>query len=67
MSSLYLAMQDALKEAEARKAASQNIKEGKEAPEFVLKDINGKDFALSSLRGKYVVLDFWGKLVRLVH
>ena len=34
MSSLYLAMQDALKEAEARKAASQNIKEGKEAPEF---------------------------------
>lgn len=58
MSSLYLAMQDALKEAEARKAASQNIKEGKEAPEFVLKDINGKDFALSSLRGKYVVLDF---------
>ena len=29
---LYLAMQDALKEAEARKAASQNIKEGKEAP-----------------------------------
>ena len=60
MSSLYLAMQDALKEAEARKAASQNIKEGKEAPEFVLKDINGKDFALSSLRGKYVVLDFWG-------
>ena len=51
MSSLYLAMQDALKEAKARKAASQNIKEGKEAPEFVLKDINGKDFALSSLRG----------------
>ena len=32
-------MQDALKEAEARKAASQNIKEGKEAPYILqLKD-----------------------------
>jgi len=33
---------------------------GKPAPEFMLKDINGNDFSLSSLRGKYVVLDFWG-------
>lgn len=30
------------------------------APNFTLKDINGNDFTLSSLRGKYVVLDFWG-------
>ncbi|MDT3386889.1 MAG: TlpA family protein disulfide reductase, partial [Bacteroidota bacterium] len=30
------------------------------APDFTLTDINGKPFALSSLRGKYVVLDFWG-------
>ena len=30
------------------------------APDFTLKDIQGKDFSLSSLRGKYVVLDFWG-------
>ena len=28
--------------------------------DFTLKDIHGKDFSLSSLRGKYVVLDFWG-------
>lgn len=36
--------------------------EGKEnpAPDFTLNDINGKPLALSSLRGKYVVLDFWG-------
>lgn len=60
MASLYRAMQDALKEAEERQAASQNIVEGKEAPDFMLKDIEGKDFTLSSLRGKYVVLDFWG-------
>ena len=33
---------------------------GKPAPEFTLKDINGNDFSLFSLRGKYVVLDFWG-------
>ena len=33
---------------------------GKPAPEFTLKDINGNEFSLSSLREKYVVLDFWG-------
>ena len=30
------------------------------APDFTLPDIDGNDFTLSSLRGKYVVLDFWG-------
>ena len=33
---------------------------GTPAPDFTLKDINGNNFSLSSLRGKYVVLDFWG-------
>ncbi|MBP5277983.1 MAG: TlpA family protein disulfide reductase [Prevotella sp.] len=33
---------------------------GTEAPDFTLNDINGKPLALSSLRGKYVILDFWG-------
>ncbi len=33
---------------------------GVEAPDFTLNDINGKPFSLSSLRGKYVVIDFWG-------
>lgn len=36
------------------------IAEGTMAPEFTLKDINGNDLTLSSLRGKYLVLDFWG-------
>ena len=40
--------------------ASGKIKEGTEAPDFTLKDDRGNDFTLSSLRGKYVVLDFWG-------
>lgn len=41
---------------EARKA----IAAGMPAPEFTLNDISGKPLALSSLCGKYVVLDFWG-------
>lgn len=34
--------------------------EGGEAPDFTLTDITGTDLRLSSLRGKYVILDFWG-------
>lgn len=30
------------------------------APDFSLKSIDGKTFTLSSLRGKVVVIDFWG-------
>ncbi len=44
----------------AIEATSESIKEGVEAPDFTLTDINGNDLTLSSLRGKYVVLDFWG-------
>ncbi len=36
------------------------LKEGDTAPDFTLKDLNGNDLTLSTLRGKYVVLDFWG-------
>ena len=31
----------------------------KPAPDFVLRDLNGKTVSLSSLKGKLVVLDFW--------
>lgn len=38
----------------------KNVADGVMAPDFTLNDINGKPLALSSLRGKYVILDFWG-------
>lgn len=40
-------------------AARERIEPGKPAPLFTATDINGKEFSLESLRGKYVVLDFW--------
>ncbi|MCI7310182.1 MAG: AhpC/TSA family protein [Prevotella sp.] len=42
-------------ERNARKQAAGTV-----APDFTLNDINGKPLSLSSLQGKYVVLDFWG-------
>lgn len=35
------------------------IAEGQLAPDFTLPDVDGKPFTLSSLRGKYVLVDFW--------
>lgn len=43
-----------------RKEAEASVKEGVMAPDFTLPDIDGNPFTLSSLRGKWVVLDFWG-------
>ena len=45
---------------QARETAVMEIKEGSEAPDFTLPDLDGKDVSLSSLRGKWVLLDFWG-------
>ncbi|MBP5771740.1 MAG: TlpA family protein disulfide reductase [Bacteroidaceae bacterium] len=33
---------------------------GSMAPDFTLKDLSGKPLTLSSLRGKMLILDFWG-------
>lgn len=43
-----------------REAAKSKVAEGAVAPDFTLKSIDGKDLSLSSLKGKVVVLDFWG-------
>jgi peroxiredoxin len=39
--------------------AEKYIKIGKEAPEISLSDTNGQLVRLSSLRGNYVLVDFW--------
>lgn len=36
------------------------IKVGDAAPDFKLKTSQGKDLALSELKGKWVIIDFWG-------
>jgi peroxiredoxin len=38
---------------------AKQLSEGQMAPDFILPDIDGKPFKLSSLRGKYVLVDFW--------
>lgn len=43
-----------------REEAQKLVADGMVAPDFTLRSIDGKDIALSSLRGKYIVLDFWG-------
>ena len=35
------------------------VKAGDAAPEFALKDLDGKEVTLASLKGKVVLLDFW--------
>ncbi len=48
---------------ERKKAAEEAAKKqaaGVEAPDFTLNDLDGKPLKLSSLRGKHVILDFWG-------
>ena len=46
-------------EAEEKEAQKKQIA-GIEAPLFTLNDLEGSPLALTSLRGKYVILDFWG-------
>ena len=60
MSKMYAATLAYYEKAMVKDQAAIDIQEGNMAPDFVAKDINGNDFQLSSLRGKYVVLDFWG-------
>ncbi|KGI60170.1 TlpA disulfide reductase family protein [Prevotella sp. S7 MS 2] len=61
MKSYYSFFIDRAKQrAEAEEKASKTQAAGVQAPDFTLNDLAGKPLALSSLRGKYVVLDFWG-------
>tara|TARA_B100001123_G_C15243813_1_gene1000092 strand:- start:20 stop:535 length:516 start_codon:yes stop_codon:yes gene_type:complete len=39
--------------------ASGQVKEGEDAPNFTLKNLDGKEISLSNFRGKYVLINFW--------
>lgn len=54
----YKAQEEAIAKQEEA-AASANSLVGKKAPELVLPDVNGRNVALSSFKGKYVLVDFW--------
>jgi len=61
MKSYYQPTYDAIKAQMERRAKAAKLQaEGLQVADFTLEDINGKPLSLSSLRGKYVVLDFWG-------
>jgi len=45
--------------AQTNQTQGGDIVPGKTAPDLTLPDVNGKPFSLSSLRGKYVLVDFW--------
>ncbi len=46
--------------ARTKREAEKRMAVGNVAPDFTLEKSDGTDFTLSSLRGKYVLLDFWG-------
>lgn len=48
------------KEEIALEEAAAKLEEGRPVPDFKLKDIDGEYVSLSSFKGKYVLLDFWG-------
>lgn len=39
--------------------AKELLKPGKQAPDFILRSVDGSRHSLSELNGNYVVLDFW--------
>ena len=40
-------------------SASAQVKEGENAPNFTLKNLDGKEISLSEFRGKHVLVNFW--------
>lgn len=48
------------KKSVALEKARENIKPGKAAPDFKLKNLKGEEMSLDSFKGKYALLDFWG-------
>ena len=40
-------------------SATAQVKEGEDAPNFTLKNLDGKEISLSEFRGKHVLVNFW--------
>lgn len=55
----YTAMITNLERLYAQKMAKERIQVGMPAPEIAMKNPDGKEMALSDLKGKVVLLDFW--------
>ncbi|MBO5456394.1 MAG: AhpC/TSA family protein [Muribaculaceae bacterium] len=49
-----------VKRMEANKARQELASGTHDAPNFTLKNLEGKDVSLSDFKGKWVILDFWG-------
>lgn len=45
--------------AQQQQQAPGGVAVGSMAPDITMPDVNGTDFSLSSLKGKYVLVDFW--------
>jgi thiol-disulfide isomerase/thioredoxin len=45
---------------------NEKVSIGKIAPAFTIKDVNGNAFQLSSMQGKFVLIDFWASWCGLV-
>lgn len=48
-----------LKQIERKINRIKSVSIGQQAPDFELKDLEGKSVSLKALRGKYLLLDFW--------
>lgn len=53
-------MADNYRKFAAIEKAKENVKPGKPAPDFKLKNLKGEEMTLASFKGKYALLDFWG-------
>lgn len=50
---------DNMAQAQQQAPRQGNVQVGQMAPDFTLPDVDGKPFSLSSLKGKWVLVDFW--------